>query len=222
MKTKLQKIVQILSEKYEINEWWKRYTPFETLVSIILSQRTYWKNVRTATERFAERFNGIEDVAKANVKEIEKVIKPAGLYKVRARRIKNIAEDLVEKYDGKLDKILNLPYNEAKKKLITIKGIGPKTADVFLMAIKGEQVLPIDVHIFRIMKRLGIADERDSYEILKAILEAEIPPVQRMKAHLILIEFGRRICRSRDPKCEECPIKRYCRVGKNDFAAPNI
>lgn len=222
MKTKLQKIVQILSEKYEINEWWKRYTPFETLVSIILSQRTYWKNVRTATERFAERFNGIEDVAKANVKEIEKVIKPAGLYKVRARRIKNIAEDLVEKYDGKLDEILNLPYNEAKKKLITIKGIGPKTADVFLMAIKGEQVLPIDVHIFRIMKRLGIADERDSYEILKAILEAEIPPVQRMKAHLILIEFGRRICRSRNPKCEECPIKRYCRVGKNDFAAPNI
>ena len=222
MKTKLQKIVQILSEKYEINEWWKRYTPFETLVSIILSQRTYWKNVRTATERFAERFNGIEDVAKANVKEIEKVIKPAGLYKVRARRIKNIAEDLVEKYDGKLDNILTLPYNEAKKKLITIKGIGPKTADVFLMAIKGEQVLPIDVHIFRIMKRLGIADERDSYENLKAILEAEIPPVQRMKAHLILIEFGRRICRSRNPKCEECPIKRYCKVGKNDFAAPNI
>jgi len=222
MKTKLQKIVQILSEKYEINEWWKKYAPFETLVSIILSQRTYWKNVRTATERFAERFNGIEDVAKANVKEIEKVIKPAGLYKVRARRIKNIAEDLVEKYDGKLDEILNLPYNEAKKKLITIKGIGPKTADVFLMAIKGEQVLPIDVHIFRIMKRLGIATERDSYENLKAKLEAEIPPVQRMKAHLILIEFGRRICRSRDPKCEECPIKRYCRVGKNDFAAPNI
>ena len=222
MKTKLQKIVQILSEKYEINEWWKKYAPFETLVSIILSQRTYWKNVRTATERFAERFNGIEDVAKANVKEIEKVIKPAGLYKVRARRIKNIARDLIEKYDGKLDKILTLPYNEAKKKLITIKGIGPKTADVFLMAIKGEQVLPIDVHIFRIMKRLGIATERDSYENLKAKLESEIPPVQRMKAHLILIEFGRRICRSRNPKCEECPIKRYCKVGKNDFAAPNI
>ena len=154
MKTKLQKIVQILSEKYEINEWWKKYTPFETLVSIILSQRTYWKNVKTATERFGERFNGVVDVAKASVKEIEKVIKPAGLYRIRARRIKNIAKDLVEKYDGKLDKILNLPYDEAKKKLITIKGIGPKTVDVFLMAIKGEQVLPVDVHIFRIMKRL--------------------------------------------------------------------
>jgi len=222
MKTKLQKIVEILSKKYEINEWWERYSPFETLVSIILSQRTYWKNVKTATERFAERFNCVEDVAKTNVKEIEKIIKPAGLYKVRARRIKNVAKDLVEKYDGKIDKILNLPYEEAKKKLITIKGIGPKTADVFLMAIKEEQVLPIDVHIFRIMKRLGIAGERDGYKTLKAKLEEEISPNKRMKTHLILIEFGRQICRSRNPKCEGCPIKRYCGVKKNDFAVSNI
>ncbi len=222
MGTKLQEIVEVLSEKYEINEWWERYTPFETLVGVILSQRTYWKNVKTAIERFAERFNRIEDVAKANVKEIEEVIKPAGLYKVRARRIKNIARDLIEKYDGNLNKILDLPRDEVKKKLIAIEGIGPKTADVLLMAIKGEQVLPIDVHIFRIMRRLGIANEKDDYESLRAKLESEIPPAQRTKTHLILIEFGRRICRARNPKCEECPIKGYCKVGKNDLAMPNI
>ena len=214
MGTKLQKIVKILSEKYEINEWWERYTPFETLVGVILSQRTYWKNVKTAIERFAERFNRIEDVAEANVKEIEEVIKPAGLYKVRARRIKNIARDLIEKYDGNLNKILDLPRDEAKKKLIAIEGIGPKTADVLLMAIKGEHVLPVDVHIFRIMRRLGIANEKDDYESLRAKLESEIPPAQRTKTHLILIEFGRRICRARNPKCEECPIKEYCKVRK--------
>jgi len=208
MGAKLQKIVEILSKKYEINEWWGRHNPFKTLVSIILSQRTHWKNVKTATERFDERFNGVADVAKADVKEIEEVIKPAGLYRIRARRIKNIAVDLVEKYDGKMDKILMLPYDEAKKKLTSIKGIGPKTADVFLMAIKGEQILPVDVHIFRIMKRLGIASERDNYESLRAKLESKIPPKQRTKAHLILIEFGRRICRSRNPKCEDCPIRR--------------
>jgi len=212
MGTKLQKIVEILSKKYEINEWWGEYTPFEILVSIILSQRTYWKNVKIATERFSKKFDCVEDVANASVKEIEEVIKPAGLYRVRARIIKNIAKDLVEKYDGKLDKILVLPYNEAKKKLISIKGIGPKTADVFLMAIRGEQVLPVDVHIFRIMKRLGIADERDNYDSLKAKLEADIPPNQRTEIHLILIEFGRQICRAQNPKCEECPIKKYCKV----------
>lgn len=155
LETKLQKIMKILSEKNEINKWWGEYISFETLVSVILSQRTYWKNVKTAIERFGERFNGVEDVAKASVKEIEEVIKPAGLYRIRARRIKNIAEDLVEKYDGKMDRILNLPYDEAKKKLITIKGIGPKTTDVFLMAIKGEQVLPADVHIFQNNEKVG-------------------------------------------------------------------
>ena len=214
MRIKLQKIVEILSKKYEINEWWTGYTSFETLVSIILSQRTYWKNVKTAIERFSERFDGVEDVAKASVDEIEEAIKPAGLYRVKAQRIKNIARDLVEKYDGKLDKILNLSYNKAKKKLTSISGIGPKTADVFLMAIKGEQVLPVDVHIFRIMKRLGIANERDSYESLKAKLEVEIPRNQRIKTHLILIEFGRQICRAQNPKCKKCPIKRYCKVRK--------
>ena len=212
METKLQKIVKILSEKYKIDVWWEKYTPFETLVSIILSQRTYWKNVKTAIKRFGDRFNGVEDVAKSDVKDIEKVIKPAGLYQIRARRIKNVARDLVEKYDGKLNKILNLPYDEAKKKLTSIKGIGPKTADVFLMAVKGERILPIDVHIFRIMKRLGIADKRDGYESLKTKVEAEIPPNRRMKTHLILIEFGRQICRAQNPKCEDCPIKKYCNV----------
>jgi len=101
------------------------------LVSIILSQRAYWKNVKTATERFGEKFNGIEDVAKASVKEIEEAIKPAGLYRMKAPRIKNIARELVEKYDGKLDKILNLSYDEAKKKLTSIKGIGPKPLTSF-------------------------------------------------------------------------------------------
>lgn len=170
--------------------------------------------MKTATERFGERFDDVEDVAEASVREIEEVIKPAGLYHTKASRIKNIAEYLVEKYDGRLDKILNLSYDEAKKKLTSIKGIGPKTADVLLMALRGEQVLPIDIHIFRIMQRLGIANERDSYESLRAKLEMNIQPNQRMKSHLILIEFGRQICKTQNPKCEGCPIKRYCKVRK--------
>lgn len=210
MAIKLQKIVKILSERYAINEWWEIYTPFVTLVSIILSQRTYWKNVKSATERFHGRFTSVEDVAKASVEEIEDVIKPAGLYHMRAPRIKSIAEELVKKYDGNLDEIINLPYDKAKEKLTSIKGIGPKTADVFLMAVKGEQVLPVDVHIFRIMHRLGVADRIDDYETLRAILEAEIPPDQRTKAHLTLIEFGRQICKAQNPRCNECPISEYC------------
>ena len=206
----IRKIVKILAGKYEINEWWGKYTTFETLASIILSQRTYWKNVKSATERFSGRFPSVEDVAKASLEEIEDVIKPAGLFRMRAPRIKSIAEELVKNYNGNLDKIINLPYDEAKEKLTSIKGIGPKTADVFLMAVNGEQVLPVDVHIFRIMHRLGAADRRDNYETLRMKLEAEIPPDQRTKAHLTLIEFGRQICKAQNPRCSECTISGYC------------
>ena len=211
---KIKDVVKILSKKYEINEWWEDQPSFVTLISIILSQRTYWKNVKTATDRFTERFKSLEDVAKASVKEIEKAIKPAGLCHMRALRIKALAEDLIKEYDGKLDVITSLSYTEAKKKLVAINGIGPKTADVFLMAVNGEQVLPVDVHIFRIIKRLGIADEKDNYESLRAKLEAEILPNQRINAHLILIEFGRQICRAQNPKCGECSIKKYCKIKK--------
>lgn len=207
---KVRDIVDILSEKYQINEWWDKYSAFQTLVSIILSQKTYWKNVRAATKRFGEQFGSIKDVAGASTNEIEEAIKPAGLHHARASRILNIARELIEKYNGNLDQIVNLPYDDAKKKLTSLKGVGPKTADVFLMTVKGEQVLPVDVHISRIMGRLGIADESDDYESLRAKLEAEIPPNERTKAHLVLIEFGRQMCRSQNPKCEECPVKKYC------------
>ena len=207
----IREIVKILAREYGYSQWWGEYTPFETLVSIILSQKTHWKNVRASTQRFGQRFKTVREVAEADMEEIEEVIKPAGLYRIKAPRIKSIAQDLVEEYGGNLDGIVELPYNEAKKRLEAINGIGPKTADVFLMAVKGEPVLPIDVHIFRIMGRLGVADGKNDYENLRAKLESEIPPAERRMAHLILIEFGREICRSRHPRCVECPIRVYCK-----------
>jgi len=180
------------------------------LIITILSQRTYWKNVRAAINRFKKKFRSVEDVANADIEEIEDGIKPAGLYRLRARRIKDLAIAIMNRYDGDIGKILNLPYEEARKELLSIKGIGPKTADVFLMFIREEPVLPVDVHIFRVMRRLGIAREKDDYETLKTKLETEISPSERLKVHLILIEFGRNICKAQNPKCEECPIKKYC------------
>lgn len=206
----IKKIVRILCQNYGYTEWWGRYTSFETLVSIILSQRTYWKNVKAAMERFRGRFTSPRDVANTSLEIVIETIRPAGLYNLKAPIIQNIARDLVEEYDSDLDGILKLPYDKAKKKLVSIKGIGPKTADVFLMAIKGAPVLPVDVHIFRIMRRLGVANEKDDYEDLRAKLESNIRPKQRRVAHLTLIEFGRQICRANDPRCDLCPIKGYC------------
>ena len=207
---KIRAIIDVLSKQYEISTWWRGRSAFEMLIVTILSQRTYWKNVRAAINKFKKKFRSVKDVANADIREIEDAIKPAGLYRLRARRIKDLAIAIMNRYDGDLGKILDLPYEEARKELLSIKGIGPKTADVFLMFIREEPVLPVDVHIFRVMRRLGIAREKDDYETLKTKLEMEISPSERMKVHLILIEFGRNICKAQNPKCEECPIKKYC------------
>jgi len=183
--------------------------PFYALVSIILSQNTSTKNVRAAMDRFRGRFNSVEAVASASLKSIQEAIKPAGLWRMKAPRIKLIARRIVE---GGIDlrKVLSMPYPEAKRTLMSLDGIGPKTADVFLMFARGEHVLPIDTHIFRVMRRLGIAREKDDYEAVRSKLESAVKPEKRISAHLALIEFGQRICTARNPKCGECPFSKIC------------
>jgi endonuclease-3 len=187
--------------------------PFYALVSVILSQNTSTRNVQTAMERFRRRFDSTEAVASAGLKSIQDAIKPAGLW-----RIKLIARQIT---DGRIDlkKVLSMPYHEAKRVLASLDGVGPKTADVFLMFARNEQVLPIDTHIFRVMRRLEIAREKDDYEAVKSKLESAVEPGKRVLAHLALIEFGRRICIARNPKCGECPFSRICpssRVQRQD------
>lgn len=207
---KLGEIIRVISGMFDIDvSHWSERSPFEMLVGVILSQKTNWRNVRRALERFRKRFKSVEDVAEARIREIEFVIRPAGLYREKARRIKEIARQLSQMAGG-LEGVLKLPYPEAKKLLSSMRGIGPKTADVFLMAVRREKVLPIDTHIFRIMRRLGVADEKDDYESLRAKLEEAVPPEERMRAHLALIEFGREICKARNPRCGNCPISQYC------------
>ena len=209
-KETLREVIHVISEGFEVDvSHWSERAPFEMLVAVILSQKTNRVNVRKALERFRSRFRSVEEVASARVREIEDAIRPAGLFREKAKRIKEIASELLQMRGG-LEAVLRLPYEEARKVLASMKGVGPKTADVFLMAVRGEPVLPIDTHIFRIMRRLGVAEEKDDYESLRAKLEAVVPPEERMRAHLALIEFGREVCRARNPRCDACPISRYC------------
>ena len=206
---KLHKVIDKVLELFPIeNIPLKGLSPFEALVAVILSQRTSRENVRKALERFRERFRSVEEVAEASVREIGASIKPAGLWRMKAPRIRLIARQVLEL--GGLEKILELPYEDAKRVLSSMKGIGPKTADVFLMFMRGEPVLPVDTHIFRVMQRLGFAGEQDGYEGLRRKLEEATEPEKRIKAHLALIEFGREVCRARNPRCDTCPFQSFC------------
>jgi len=203
-------IIEEMKKSDEYEEWWKDYTPFQNLMGIIISQRTNMRNGLKAFERLLSRFKTLEDINKAKTIEIEDTIKCAGMAKAKAQTMKNVARYITEMYDGNLNKMLCKDYNDIRNELLKIKGIGPKTADVFLMITANAKIVPIDTHIHRILIRLGFIRNNASYEDARSVLERNIPPDDRKIVHILLIKFGREICRAIKPSCQLCPVSRYC------------
>jgi len=204
-------IIRTLGKTISVEIWSKDSTPFEVLISTILSQNTNRNNTTKAFERLKRRFKMTpQELASADVEEIKRCIKPAGLYKVKGQRIKKIAQIIWEDYEDDLNRILNLPLNKARKKLLSLPGVGKKTADVVLSFSAGRGTFPVDRHIDRIARRLKLVKERAGYEEIRRFFERIIPREERIKVHLLLINFGRSICKARSPRCEICPVKEHC------------
>lgn len=205
------KAISILTEKFPIQAWSVKYTPFEILVSTILSQNTSDAVSIRGFERLRKRFEVTPQViANASLGEIRECLKPAGLYNQKAVRIQQIARIILERYVGDFDAILRLPLEEARKRLLELSGVGEKTADVVLNFCAGRGTFPVDTHIARIAKKWGLVSQRASYGHIKERFEELVPEDRRREAHLLLIKFGRNVCRARQPKCGSCPIRRYC------------
>jgi len=196
-------------------EPWRRYTddPFLLLVGTVLSQNTNWRNTRTAYNRLTARFKTPEQLAGAEAREIQKLIRPAGLHRMKSKRLKQLAKVVYERYGGDLGSVLRMPVEDARRELLSLPGVGYKTADVLLVFAGGQDVLPIDTHLFRIAKRLGIAPPKVGYEEVRLRLEGLIPSSLRGEAHMLLIQHGRRYCRARGPLCGKCPISDLCPIG---------
>ena len=209
------RMTEILNRLGAEFEPWGRYTddPFLLLVGTVLSQNTNWRNTRTAYNRLTAKFRTPEQLANANLLEIQKLIRPAGLYREKSKRLKEISRAVLEKYGGDLRKVLRKPADGARKELLSLSGVGYKTADVVLAFGAGRDVLPVDTHVFRISKRLGFASPKDDHEQVRAKLEKVAPAGGRSQAHMLLIQLGRRYCRARNPLHEECPINDFCPIG---------
>ena len=149
-------------------------------------------------------------LAKVHAKNLIPYIRQAGLYRSKAPRIIETSKIIEERYGGKLTGVLNQPYQNAKDELMTLPGVGPKTADILLAFVAKNPIIPVDTHIARVTKRLGIAPNNANYEVVRTSLEALIPPRKRVRVHLSIIEFGRAICRAPRPRCTICPINNLC------------
>jgi endonuclease-3 len=204
---RIERILALFPEK----RWYRKLTPFERLVSTILSQNTSREATIMGFENLRRRFQVSPQIlAEASLDEIKEGIRPAGLYNTKAPRIKQLSRVLVDEYGGEVEELSRMPTGMARERLMKIPGIGYKTADVFLSVAAGGENFAVDTHISRIARRWKLVGDNGGYEKTRLAYEAVIPPDKRRRAHIALIDFGREICRARAPRCADCPVREKC------------
>ncbi len=181
------------------------------LIKTVLSQATADRNAERAFRNLWRRFPITpKDLAGARVKEIEAATRVAGLYRNKSKVIKELSRLILEEFGGSIDFIYSLPLEEARKALIQLPGVGPKTADVVLLFCGGKPTLPVDTHVNRVSKRLGLASPKADYEGVREALQSLYSPKDYLSVHLLLISLGRTYCKARNPRCKSCPVNTLC------------
>jgi endonuclease-3 len=205
-------VLQILRQTFAMPKWFEGdRDPFETLIVTIISQNTADRNTARVFERLSKRFEIKPEVlAKAETSQIEECLRVGGLYRNKAKTIKQVSNIILAKFHGSLQPILSLPLEEARKTLMQLPGIGPKTADVVLLFSARQPTIPVDTHVNRVAKRLGFAPENGDYEDARTRLQSLYYPHDYLAVHLLLIAHGRRFCKARRPLCEQCPVNMHC------------
>ena len=176
-------------------------TPFELLISVILSAQATDISVNKATKRLFAVANTPEDIISLGLNNLKKHIKTIGLYNNKAKNIIDTSKTLVEKHNGKVP--------NTRESLENLSGVGRKTANVILNTVFGEPTIAVDTHIFRVSNRTGIATGRNVIEVENKLLR-HVPDEFKKDAHHLLILHGRYTCTARTPKCEICIIYDDC------------
>ena len=186
-------------------------SPFEVLVSTILSQSTTAANERRGLAGLHAAFGPLTPgvLATAPTGAIARAIWHSGLSAQKAPRSRAAAREVQDRWSGNLELALQGPTSEARRALMSLPGVGSKTADVVLAMAANCPIFPVDTHIARIALRWHVVTRR-GYETTRAALEAWTPPAKRKAWHLALIAHGRELCKALNPRCEQCPIRRDC------------
>ena len=188
--------------------------PFETLIQTVLSQHTNDRNSGLAYQQLEASFRIKPEVlAEADQKEIERAIRVAGLYRNKSKIIRALSKTIQDRYEGDLWKVLRLPVEEARKALLELPGVGFKTADILLLFCARKASFPVDTHVDRVSRRIGLAGKEVDVEGVRRELQRKFRAEDYYRAHILLINLGKRYCIARLPRCHKCPIEGLCRYG---------
>jgi endonuclease-3 len=195
----------------------QRRNPLDVLVGTILSQNTSDTNSSLAFSRLRRRFASWDEVADADVRRIAAAIRPGGLSKIKAQRIKRILRRIREER-GRLSLgfLAHVSDEEARDYLVALEGVGVKTANVVLLLALERKVFPVDTHVLRVSKRLELIGPKTSADRAHVELAALIAPRRRHALHLNMVTHGREVCKAQRPQCWRCVLNdaRLCAYPK--------
>ena len=177
------------------------------LLAVVLSAQTTDTSVNKITPRLFSTYENPGQLAAADIKDVEGMIKTLGLYKNKAKSLVGIGNMLTESYGGEVPR----DFSELQK----LPGVGRKTANVVMSVGFGEPHIAVDTHVFRVSNRIGLVDEGDVLKTEKALMEV-IPKNRWSHMHHVLIFHGRRCCTARNPKCDECCVRDVCRYNREN------
>lgn len=209
-KNKLEDIQLFLDEKYpNVGCELIYHKDYELLIAVMLSAQTTDISVNNVTKILFSKCNSLEKLDNAKLEDIEGIIKPIGLYKNKAKNLKELVHALINNFN------YCVPFE--KEKLVTLSGVGNKTASVVRAEIFKVPEFPVDTHVLRISKRLSLCNKDDDPLKCERKLKKTFELENWIKLHHQFIHFGRTICSAKMPQCNQCKIKEYCNYSKKDF-----
>lgn len=196
--------------------------PLEELIACILSQHTSDTNSHRAYRQLRERFPTWQEVIEAPVGEVEEAIRPGGLASSKAPRIQAVLRAIAKHNGGRIDlDFLNgMDTESARRYLLSLPGVGPKTAAIVLCFSLGRPVIPVDTHVFRVSWRLGFFDRKVGEAKAHDLLQNIVPEEDIYAFHVHLIRHGRTICKAQRPRCDQCPLADLCAYRRESLSAP--
>jgi endonuclease-3 len=199
---RIKEILKIFEKLYPDAKTALKYdTPFQLLVATMLAAQSTDKQVNKVTSRLFKKYSGPEDFARLNPEDLEKEIRGCGLYRNKSKNIIEASRVIIDKYKGEVPRNLN--------DLMSLPGVGRKTANVVLSNAFNMPAFAVDTHVFRVSNRIGLAHGKNVLETEYQLME-NIPEELWGKTHHWLIYHGRQVCRARNPKCQKCALIHLC------------
>jgi endonuclease-3 related protein len=206
----LTEIYELLFDTFGPQHWWPGETPFEIVIGAILTQNTSWANVEKAIANLKSvSYLSPEGFYRVGLPELAELIRPAGYYNLKAKRLKSFVDWLFDNYGGQLANLESVATDRLRSELLTITGIGRETADSILLYALGRPIFVVDTYTARIMSRHGLIEPNADYEQLRDLFESNLPEDPQLfnEYHALLVRTGKDFCKPK-AKCPGCPLEK--------------